>query len=514
MPNKSVSGTGKRYIQVGEASRSPALGRDVTERKRMEDELQRYSTHLEELVAERITGYSREELEGRNWFEVIVPKDRYPQVWREFERLTAGGLPKNFENPILTKSGEERYIVWQNNEVHEQGQIVGTISFGIDITDRKRVEEQLRAARERLEYVIASNPAVIFTGRLRPDLSDYDPTYMSKRTVELTGFEPEEFINHQETWQRHINPDDYRGYTAALPRLWKTGHFDVEYHFLRKDGKEVWLREEARLVRDAAGKPLEVIGYWTEVSERKRLEEELAKSHRLATIGEMAAMVGHDLRNPLQAITGTLYLAKKLSRSEKVEDRKEVLKLLDTIEDQIPYMDKIVSDLQSYAGPVQTEPVQTNLPRLIREVIGNAHLPGNVETHVTIPEDLTSVMVDRVLLQRVLANLIINAVQAMPKGGDVTMTAKKEKESLTVTVEDAGEGIPAENLDKIFTPFFTTKAQGQGLGLAVCKRLVEAQDGTITITSEVGKGSTFTVTIPTNRTSGSVQVGEETDPCH
>jgi signal transduction histidine kinase len=141
---------------------------------------------------------------------------------------------------------------------------------------------------------------------------------------------------------------------------------------------------------------------------------------------------------------------------------------------------------------------------LVSEAISNAHVPGNVETHVTVPEDLTSVMVDRTLLQRVLANLIMNAVQAMPKGGNVTVATHKEQESLTMTVEDTGEGIARENIDKIFNPFFTTKAKGQGLGLAVCKRLVEAQNGTISVKSEVGKGSTFTVTIPTKRSSAPV----------
>lgn len=258
------------------------------------------------------------------------------------------------------------------------------------------------------------------------------------------------------------------------------------------------------MVRDASGKPIEVNGYWIDITERKRMEDALLKSQRMAAIGETTAMVGHDMRNPLQAMTGALYLAKKLSRSERVEGRKEAVELLDTIDDQILYMDKIVSDLQSYAGPVEAEPVETNLPNLVREVISNAHVPGNVETHVEVQEDLSSVMVDRTLLQRVLANLIINAVQSMPKGGNVTVTAYKEQESVTVTVEDTGEGIARENLENIFNPFFTTKAKGQGLGLAVCKRLVEAQNGTITVTSEVGKGSTFTLKIPTSRVSGAV----------
>ncbi len=95
-------------------------------------------------AAEKITGYARSDLEGRNWFEVLVPKDSYPHVWAEFHRLVAGGIPGTFENPILTKSGEERFIAWRNNELREHGRIVGTISFGVDVTEHRRMEDALR----------------------------------------------------------------------------------------------------------------------------------------------------------------------------------------------------------------------------------------------------------------------------------------------------------------------------------------------------------------------------------
>jgi PAS domain S-box-containing protein len=515
---------------------------DITERKRMEDDLKRYSTQLEELVAqrtrelsvsrdyaenliktanamvvgldnhgnirvfnqaaERITGYTRKELEGRNWFEVIAPKDRYPEVWSEFERLTGGGLPRNFENPILTKSGEERYVVWQNNEVREQGKIVGTISFGIDITERKRMEEQLRVARERLEYLIGSNPAVIYNGKPLADLSDWELSYLSENAASMLGYEAREFVGHPEFWANIIHPKDRPSVLAEISSLWEKGRFTFEYRMRHKDGGYRWIREEAKVVRDDYGKPIEVNGYWTDITELKQLEETLLDSQRLATIGKTAAMVGHDLRNPLQAATAMLYLVKRLVRSPKVKDRKEALELLDKFDDQIRYMDKIVSDLQSYAGPVAAERVETNLPYLISDVFSNVEVPENVRTSVEVQEDLSRVMVDSALLHRVVTNLVANAVQAMPKGGRLTTTVHKEQESLTITVQDTGEGIPAENLDMIFTPFFTTKAKGQGLGLAVCKRLVEAQNGTITVRSEVGKGSTFTLRIPTNKTSG------------
>lgn len=230
------------------------------------------------------------------------------------------------------------------------------------------------------------------------------------------------------------------------------------------------------------------------VAERTK---ELRVAERLAVIGETAAMVGHDLRNPLQAMTSTLYLANRLVGPEKVEDRREAVELLNMLDEQVYYMDKIVSDLQDFARPVAIEPTETNLADLIRDTVRNARIPENVDVSLGFQGDVSNMILDPTLFRRVLTNLIVNAVQAMPKGGKLTITASKERESLTVTVQDTGVGIAQENLARIFNPFFTTKAKGQGLGLPVCRRLVEVQDGTITVKSELGKGSEFTFAIPT-----------------
>jgi signal transduction histidine kinase len=226
-------------------------------------------------------------------------------------------------------------------------------------------------------------------------------------------------------------------------------------------------------------------------------------------------MVGHDLRNPLQAMTNTLYLVKRLAASEKVEDRKEAAGLLGKLSDAIQYMDKIVSDLQDYARPVGADRVETSLPDLIRATVSGVKIPGNVDVTVNVEDGLSNVKLDPLLFRRVLTNLILNAVQAMPKGGKLTITGSRGDESFTLAVQDTGVGIAPENLEKVFKSFFTTKAQGQGLGLAVCKRLTEVQGGTITLTSQVGEGSTFTLKIPTNRTNrteGATQLASEAHP--
>ncbi|MCJ7785403.1 MAG: ATP-binding protein, partial [Desulfobacterales bacterium] len=235
------------------------------------------------------------------------------------------------------------------------------------------------------------------------------------------------------------------------------------------------------------------------VQERtKRLEEiqeKLLQSQRLAVIGEAAAMVGHDLRNPLQVIVYTLFLAeKKLEASNYAE----IWKSLQAIKEQVKYMNKIISDLQDYARPLKLNLTKTDLPALIHETLVATTVPPTVDVSLVIEEDLQvrQLMLDALLLKRVFINLITNALQAIPTRGHLTIQVAKTDELVTISFQDTGIGISEDNITKIFQPLFTTKARGQGLGLAVCKRLIEAHEGKITVTSTLGKGTTVIVHIP------------------
>jgi PAS domain S-box-containing protein len=382
-----------------------------------------------------------------------------------------------------------------------EGKSAGVRGIAVDITQRKRAEMELRAAKERLDYVVTSNPAVIFSAKPRADYSDYNIAYMSDRVVEMLGFEPRQFIGHPEFWDGRVHPDDLRRYPMEVPELWKKGRCTFEYRFLHKDGSYRWIREEAKVIRDAAGKPVEVMGYWTDVTERKRMEAELADARRLAVIGETAAMVGHDLRNPLQAIVSTVYLAKRELESQIEPSKKPAVKpglvaMLETIENESQYMNKIVSDLQDYATPLKTEPKPVQMESLVRDTLLKIRIPQNVKVSFKVSETLQTVTVDPAVMRRVFSNLIMNTIQAMPNGGELTIDLSRTEEHLLVSFRDRGVGIPEENLGKLFNPFFTTKSKGQGLGLPVCKKLVEAQNGRITVESKPGEGSTFTVKLP------------------
>ena len=237
----------------------------------------------------------------------------------------------------------------------------------------------------------------------------------------------------------------------------------------------------------------------------ERLEElveeeanKLKDAERLAAIGETAGMVGHDIRNPLQTITSSVYLAKEEVKSLPASSKKEdLIESLETIEEQVSYINKIVSDLQDFVKPLNPKIEEIDLHKLVKDAFLSSAIPENIKVLISIEEDLPRLVVDRYLIKRVLINLITNAVQAMPDGGTISVKATQKNGVALISVEDTGLGIPEENRNKIFKPLFTTKSKGQGFGLSVCKRLVEAHNGgSITFESEVGKGSKFTIKIP------------------
>jgi signal transduction histidine kinase len=227
------------------------------------------------------------------------------------------------------------------------------------------------------------------------------------------------------------------------------------------------------------------------------LEKKLESAENLAVIGQTAGMVGHDIRNPLQAIVSATYLAKEdLASLPQSEIKKSLIESMKEIEEQATYIGKIVADLQDFSRPLKPFSEETDLRQLIDKLLLTIETEENVEIISEIANGIQKVKADPDYLKRILTNLIMNAEQAMPNGGRITILARKEKESCVITVEDTGVGIPEDVKNKIFKPLFTTKARGQGLGLAASKRLAKAMGGELTFESEKGNGSQFTLKLP------------------
>jgi signal transduction histidine kinase len=231
--------------------------------------------------------------------------------------------------------------------------------------------------------------------------------------------------------------------------------------------------------------------------------KQLKDSERMATIGQTAGMVGHDIRNPLQAITGDLYLAKtELVSTPESEEKKNALDSLEEIEKNIDYINKIVADLQDFARPLKPNVEKIDLKLVIDELFAKNDLPDNVKVSVKVQAEARKVVTDCTYINRIIYNLVNNAVQAMPEGGKLTIHVYKEAKGVLISVKDTGVGIPEDVKDKLFTPMFTTKAKGQGFGLAVIKRMTEALGGTVAFKSQEGKGTIFIIHLPHQQMSG------------
>jgi signal transduction histidine kinase len=194
-----------------------------------------------------------------------------------------------------------------------------------------------------------------------------------------------------------------------------------------------------------------------------------------------------------------VYLAKEMLASAEtphVEGQLSITEILDDIEKSCGYMNQIISDLQSYAGPLNLELVETDIRQLISNAISFLEIPGGVEVSTEVEDGLPEITIDPEKIKRVIVNLVNNSIQSMPKGGQITITAIRKGESVVLTIRDEGAGIPNENIPKLFLPLFTTKSKGIGLGLAICKRLVEAHRGSIVVASKVNAGTEVTIEIP------------------
>jgi PAS domain S-box-containing protein len=379
-----------------------------------------------------------------------------------------------------------------------------------DITERKNAEEALRRSEERFSKAFNVNPAAISISRINDGLLvNVNETYLS-----LSGFSREEVIGRTSTKLGFFTDSSSRKQLLELLQARGTVR-NYEMAFLTKNRKLI--NATVSLDKITIDNEDYMISTVTDITERKRMElslqeytknlealveqrtKELKEKERLAAIGQTAGMVGHDIRNPLQAMLSDVYLLKcELESMNQCRTKESVTESLDSLESNIAYVNKIVSDLQDYTKALKPSIEEVNIKEIIWSTL-STNIQTNIETEVIV-EDSLCVKADRTYLKRVMSNLVINAVQAMPNGGKLTVRSKRQQDELVISVEDTGLGIPDDIKPNLFTPLFTTKSKGQGLGLAVVRRLVvEGLGGKISFVTDIGKGTKFVVSLPTKQ---------------
>ena len=366
-----------------------------------------------------------------------------------------------------------------------------------DINERKKAEETLEEAEEKFKNMIEQSPDVF--GLYDKDCfliqvnMAWENLWEIPRELAIGKWNPLKSKQVRDIGWVPLIKKAYAGETVDVPET----EFDPSLEPLTMGkGRKRWIKSIIYPIKNIEGEIQNVVMMHQDITDRKLLEKQLQDKERMAVIGQTAGMVGHDIRNPLQAIVSELFLAKQvMSEAPKSKDVTEVLESINMIQEQADYINKIVSDLQDYARPLSPEYATVDLSDLIVSVFDTIPLQDKIKIKVDI-QGAIKLETDPTFIKRSLGNLINNAIQAMPDGGELGLTAQKQENSVVITVSDTGKGIPESVRASLFTPLVTTKSKGQGLGLAVVKRLVEGLNGRVSFESEEGKGTKFKIELP------------------
>lgn len=521
---------GKKVIQ--------GIFRDITDRKRSEEKVRESEKRLAE--AQRIAHLG-------NWEWNIEKKTLY---WSDETYRIFGLKPEEFElsyeaflrtvhtddrefveisvvNALHEKESyniDHRIILPDLTEriVHEQAEVVcderghplrmvGTIQ---DITDRMRAEEALLTSQER--YTLAMDVANegiwdrnLVTGEI----------YYSPRWKEMLGYHDDDILNSYEEWTKRLHPDDLERVLKNQEEHLegKTELYINEYRLRHKDGSYRWVMAKGATIKDDNGKPTRFAGSHTDITERKLMEEELVKTQKLESVGILAGGIAHDFNNILTAIVNNVYFAKEMI-VEGV-DVDDIVKLLESANDACFRAKDLTKQLLTFSKGGAPVLKTVLIGELIKESAEFALRGSSAKASYDIPDDLWPVDIDEGQISQVINNLIINATQAMPKGGIIEVGAEnlavshtdnllmKKGRYIMLAIKDSGKGISQEIIDKIFDPYFSTKEEGSGLGLSTSYSVINNHKGILNVASEEGKGATFYIYLPASQNT--VEVCEE-----
>ena len=438
-----------------------------------------------------LLGYSREELLSMS----IPDVDADPViVLPAHEELLSGERLINYEHRLKRKDG--RIVTVLNNSrplTNDDGQVVGMQSTLIDITDRKQAEEALQENQERLAAIVDKSPIPTAVGGSEGSIISFN-----KALEELIGYRRAEITDVADWTNKLYADEEYREFVGKNIQQALIGEKQecTEFMIACKDGSTKMVDFHTSFFKDG------LIIQMVDITDRKRMEEELLKVQKLESIGVLAGGIAHDLNNLLTAVVGNISLARLY------EDPSEKNRRLAEAERASMRIKDLTQQLLTFSRGGAPIRKTASIAGLLRDSARFVLRGSNVLCEFSIADDLWIVEIDEGQMNQVISNIIINADQVMASGGTVKVSAENmtvgtehglpltDGEYVKISIEDHGIGIPEAELPKIFDPFFTTKQAGSGLGLATSYSIVEKHDGHITVESGLGVGTTFHIYIP------------------
>jgi PAS domain S-box-containing protein len=509
-------------------SQGVAFVLDLTERKQAEEALRRTEKELRDLIEnmpamagvllpdgshlyltkqwQEYSGLSLSETGSEGLRRTVHPEDIASHV-EKFRAAAAAKRP--FENEVRLRravDGEYRWFLVRISPLCDgRGNIVKWHGVLTDIEDRKRAEEAVRRSEKELRDVLEQIPAMVFAVR-----DDGRYSYVSTQWYDYTGLSETETIN--EGWQNAIHSEDTEQHMKKYHLAVAEGQpFESEVRLRRaSDGQYRWFLIRVTPLRDEAGNAVKWYGFASDIEDRKRaeqeherlrkLEAELLHMNRVSTMGEMAASLAHEVKQPISAAVMNAEVCLELLQREQsygpdLTDATSAM--LRSAKRAADIIDSVRS-LTRRGTPKREEVVVNDVIREIDALLQNQARQYSVGVHLQLKEDVPCVVGDRVQLQQVVMNLMLNAIEAMnDAGGELFVKSElTDAGDVLISVNDTGIGLPKENEGHIFEAFFTTKSQGSGMGLAISRSIVESHGGQLWATGNPGRGATFYIQLP------------------
>lgn len=472
-------------------------------------------------VAEKLTGWQQEDGWGKPISEVFIiinEKTRQP-VENPVNQVLRRGRVIGLANDtlLISKDGGEIPIEDSAAPIRgTDGETTGVVMVFHDVTDRRRAEAELRAAYDELDGRVRERTAELMhqaqlislthDAIIERDMDDRI-TFWSKGAEETYGWTSGEAVGKI----IHLLLDTHfpQGIDAIKEDLFSQGRWDGELIHLKKDGNRIVVMSRRVLRRNENGAPLGILEINNDISERKQVEQQLRQVHKMEAVGALTAGIAHDFNNILASVIGFAELAKN-----RIEEGSREERYVQRVLDAALRGRELIRRMLTFSRQTEQEKRPLELSSAVKETVRflRASIPSTINVRMTIESESGLVLGDPVQIQQVIMNLCTNGAHAMKeRGGNLDIelsdysgwppnisTKLKPGSYMRLVVRDTGDGIPADIIDKIFDPFFTTKSQGEGtgLGLSVVHGIIKGHDGDITVESEPGKGSVFTLFLP------------------
>lgn len=505
-----------------------AIVRNITERKQAEEELKQAKERLEWVIRacndgfwdwnfltgdiyfsprwKEMIGYSDDELPNglASWEKVIFEEDRIAAL-KLIEDYNSGRVPRFLATQRFRhKNGSTVYILSRAIHLKDgNGEVVRIVGAHTDITELVKAQDALQESEERFRQ-LAENIREVFW---ITDLHKKQMVYVSPAYEEIWGRSRESLYQNPQSFVDSIHPDDRDRVMAAFEKQIR-GQYDEEYRVVQLTGQERWIRDRAFPIRNAQGQVYRIVGIAEDITEDKRVQQEilnaLQKEKELSELkSRFVSMTSHEFRTPLTTILGSAELLKYYSHNWSEEKK---LLHFDRIHATVRRLTYMLDDMlligKAESGRLEFNPAPLDVVEFCRRLVEEFRVSDRSQHSIVFINQgqCTIAGMDEKLLRHVLCNLLSNAIKYSPLGTTVHFKLVLQDGRAIFQIQDRGIGIPQEDQENLFEPFHRAKnvgkISGTGLGLAIVKRTVDLQGGAITVNSEVGIGTTFTVTIP------------------